>query len=321
MVNAAPIIPDPSAVLPPGVRRLYPFEPRTFDLPAGRLRCLDEGPREAPVVVMVHGNPSWSVLYRSLVLALRDRFRCIVPDHLGCGLSDKPAGFDYHLGAHIENLGALIDALGIRRAHLAVHDWGGPIGLGMARRRPDFVDRLVVFNTAAFPSTRIPLRIAVCRLPWLGAWLVRGCNAFSGAAVRMAVARPLRDGAREAYLWPHRSWDERVAVHRFVRDIPLGRRHRSFGEIEAIGASLEALAERPGLIVWGGRDWCFDEAFLAEWRARLPRAKAVVFPEAGHWLLEDEPAAVAREVRAFLTAGEPGPSRIEGATAREAGPA
>lgn len=261
---------------------------------------LDEGPRGAPVVLMVHGNPSWSFLYRSLVLALRDRFRCIVPDHLGCGLSDKPADFDYHLRAHIENLGALVDHLGISRAHLAVHDWGGPIGLGLARRRPGFVDRLVVFNTGAFPSTRIPKRIAVCRLPWIGALLVRGLNGFSGAAVSMAVARPLPAGVRQAYLWPHRSWADRVAVREFVRDIPLGPGHRTQAEIEAIGASLETLRDRPALIVWGGRDWCFDDEFLEEFKRRLPGARVVRLPDAGHWLLEDEPETVAREVTTFL---------------------
>lgn len=292
---------DPASALPASVRALYPFTPHTFTLQSGaRLRYLDEGPRGAPVVLMVHGNPSWSFLYRPLVLALRDRFRCIVPDHLGCGLSDKPQDFDYHLGAHIGNLGALIDHLGITRAHLAVHDWGGPIGLGAARRRPEFIDRLIVFNTGAFPSTRIPKRIAVCRLPWLGALIVRGLNGFSGAAVRMAVERPLSPGAREAYLWPHRSWADRIAVREFVRDIPLSPGHRTQPEIEAIAASLDGLRDRPVRIIWGGRDWCFDDAFLEEFQRRLPHARATRLADAGHWLLEDAPDTVAREVAAFL---------------------
>ncbi len=293
---------NPASALPASVRELYPFTPRTFVLPCGaRMSYLDEGPREAPVVLMVHGNPSWSFLYRPLVLALRDRFRCIVPDHLGCGLSDKPQGFDYYLGAHIENLGRLVDHLGIKRAHLAVHDWGGPIGLGMARRRPGFIDRLVIFNTAAFPSRHIPKRIAICRLPWIGALLVRGLNGFSGAAVSMAVSKPLSTGAREAYLWPHRSWADRIAVREFVRDIPLGPGHRTQAEVDAIGASLGQLRERPTLIVWGGRDWCFDDEFLEEFKRRLPAARTVRLAEAGHWVLEDEPEVVAREVSAFLT--------------------
>lgn len=296
-----PTAASPASALPHAVRELYPFAPHTFVLPGGaRMSYVDEGPRDAPVVLMVHGNPSWSFLYRSLVLRLRERYRCIVPDHVGCGLSDKPQNYDYHLGAHIDNLGRLVDHLGVARAHLAVHDWGGPIGLGMARRRPDFVDRLIVFNTGAFPSTRIPKRIAVCRLPWVGALLVRGLNGFSGAAVSMAVERPLSPGARQAYLWPHRSWAARIAVREFVRDIPLGPGHRTQEELEEIAASLDRLRERPALIVWGGRDWCFDDTFLGEFKRRLPAARVVRLEKAGHWLLEDEPESVVREVTSFL---------------------
>lgn len=292
---------NPASALPSSVRELYPFSPCTFTLPCGScMSYLDEGPRDAPVVLMVHGNPSWSFLYRSLVLALRDRFRCIVPDHLGCGLSDKPQNFDYHLVAHIDNLGALVDHLGIARAHLAVHDWGGPIGLGMARRRPGFIERLILFNTGAFPSTHIPKRIAICRMPWIGALLVRGLNGFSRAAVSMAVSRKLVRGAREAYLWPHRSWANRIAVREFVRDIPLGPGHRTQPEIEAIGASLVGRKDWPVLIVWGGRDWCFDDVFLEEFKRCLPAAHVVRLADAGHWLLEDEPETVASEVVGFL---------------------
>jgi haloalkane dehalogenase len=261
---------------------------------------LDEGPRGAPVVLMVHGNPSWSFLYRSHVVSFRHPFRCIVPDHLGCGLSDKPQGYDYCLKNHIENLGRLIDSLGIKRARLIVHDWGGPIGFGAARRRKDFVEKFVVMNTAAFPSRRIPLRIAACRLPWIGEFLVRGANAFSKAAVHMAVEEKLPPAVREAYLWPHQSWEDRVAVHRFVRDIPLGPVHKSFAEVEAIAGSLKDYDAIPGFILWGGLDWCFDEHFFEEWKRRLPSAREMFLPRAAHWLLEDDPKTVAREIGAFL---------------------
>lgn len=299
MVNS-PQPPASAAALPDSVRAFYPFAPRAFTLPAGQMSYLDEGPRDAPVVLMVHGNPTWSFYFRPLVVALRDRFRCIVPDHLGCGLSDKPASYNYCLANHIANLGALVDALGIKRAHLIVHDWGGPIGLGMARRRSEFIDRLVVLNTAAFPSRRIPVRIALCRLPFVGALLVRGLNAFSRAAVRMAVTRPLPPAVRRAYLFPHHSWATRVAIHHFVRDIPLTGGDPSYGEIESIARSLETLQQLRALIVWGGRDWCFDGAFLREWRRRLPNARVVELANAGHWLLEDEPAMIAREICEFL---------------------
>lgn len=302
MVNAM-TDPDPgnrAGQLPDAVRELYPFAPQTLEIPGARMSYLDEGPRDAPVVLMVHGNPSWSFLFRSLVVSLSDRFRCIVPDHLGCGLSDKPQGYDYCLKNHIANLGMLLDSLGIGRARLIVHDWGGPIGFGVARRRRDFVEKFVVMNTAAFPSRRIPKRIAVCRLPFIGGLLVRGCNAFSGAAVHMAVENKLPPEVRAGYLWPHQSWADRIAVHGFVRDIPLGPLHKSYAEVEAIAGSLEDYENVPGMILWGERDWCFDNVFLEEWKRRLPSMHEVVLPRAGHWLLEDEPEKVSREIGAFL---------------------
>jgi len=292
---------DPAAGLPRAVRALFPFEIRTFDRSGCRLTYVDEGPREAPVLLMVHWYPTWSFFYRSLVDRLKKSFRCIVPDHAGCGLSAKPQDYDYCLETHIENLGALLDHLRVSRAHLVVHDWGGAIGLGAARRRPGFVDRLVIFNTAAFPSRRIPKRIALCRAPGLGALLVRGGNAFSGAAVHLAVAKSLAGAVREGYLWPYRSYADRVAIHRFVRDIPLGPAHRSFDEICAIDESLAACRERPVMIRWGARDWCFDDWFLDEWRKRLPDAAVQSFANAGHWLLEDEPAAIGCDVETFLS--------------------
>lgn len=296
--------PDPATALPEGVRAIYPFTARTLELRGGvRLRYLDEGPRDAPALVMVHGNPTWSFHYRAPVLALRDRFRCVVPDHVGCGLSDKPQRHAYTLEQRIADLGELVDALGITRAHLIVHDWGGPIGLGLARRRPGFLGRLVVLNTAAFPSRRIPFRIRLCRLPGVGALLVRGANAFSGAAVHMAVTRPLAPAVRQGLLWPYRSWADRIAIHRFVRDIPLGPGHPTQAEIAAIGASLDTLKGKPVQIIWGMRDWCFDRHFLAEWRRRVPHAEVIELADAGHWLLEDAPEAVTSAIVAFLTAG------------------
>ncbi|MGH8019725.1 MAG: alpha/beta fold hydrolase, partial [Opitutaceae bacterium] len=194
----------------------------------------------------------------------------------------------------------LVDHLGIARAHLVVHDWGGPIGLGVARRRPGFLDRIVILNTAAFPSTRIPKRIAVCRLPWLGALLVRGLNGFSAAAVRMAVEKRLPADARAAYLWPHRNWAQRIAVREFVRDIPLGPGHRTQEEIEAIDGYVRTLANHPCLIVWGAEDWCFDDVFLEEWKRRLPSARVVRLEGAGHWSLEDAPERVTDEIALAL---------------------
>ena len=153
--------------LPDWLRTLYPFEPKRFDTGRGVMSYLDEG-RGDEAVLMVHGNPTWSFYYRNLVLGLRGRIRCIVPDHLGCGLSDKPQDFNYTLGEHIKNLHALVDSLGLKKIHLIVHDWGGPIGLGTLLQKPDQLRRVAILNTAAFADTVVPARIRLCRVPGLG---------------------------------------------------------------------------------------------------------------------------------------------------------
>lgn len=276
----------------------FPFTPRFLEVDGHRLAYLDEG--SGPPVVMVHGNPSWSYLYRNLVTALCDRYRCIVPDHLGCGFSDKPQHHPYRLGNHLDNLDHLLAALvPDGPVRLIVHDWGGAIGMGWAGRHPERVAGAVVLNTAAFPSPRLPLRIAVCRWPLLGALLVRGLNGFARAAVYMAVTRRMRPGVAAGFLAPYDSWRHRVALHRFVQDIPMGPAHPSWSTLVEIERSLATIT-CPLLLCWGGRDFCFDRSFYDEWQRRFPAAEAHFFPEAGHYVLEDALAEVLPPIERFL---------------------
>ena len=276
----------------------FPFTPRFLEVDGHRLAYLDEG--SGPPVVMVHGNPSWSYLYRNLVTALCDRYRCIVPDHLGCGFSDKPQHHPYRLGNHLDNLDHLLAALvPDGPVRLIVHDWGGAIGMGWAGRHPERVAGAVVLNTAAFPSPRLPLRIAVCRWPLLGALLVRGLNGFARAAVYMAVTRRMRLGVAAGFLAPYDSWRHRVALHRFVQDIPMGPAHPSWSTLVEIERSLATIT-CPLLLCWGGRDFCFDRSFYDEWQRRFPAAEAHFFPEAGHYVLEDALAEVLPPIERFL---------------------
>ncbi|MGX9725796.1 MAG: alpha/beta fold hydrolase [Candidatus Electronema sp. VV] len=264
----------------------YPFTPQSFCTADGHhLSYLDEG--SGPAVVMAHGNPSWSYLYRNLIAALKVECRCIAHDHLGCGLSDKPQNWPYRLGNHIDNFTALLDQLRIERCVLVVHDWGGAIGMGWAGQHPERVAGLVVLNTAAFHSPLIPLRIAVCRWPLLGALLVRGCNGFAWPATFMAVRKAMRPELKAGFLHPYNSWANRVAVHRFVRDIPLQPSHPSWNTLTEVEQSLERLRDKPMLICWGGRDFCFNDHFYEEWRRRFPAAQSHYFPDAGHYVLED----------------------------------
>ncbi|NNJ12493.1 alpha/beta fold hydrolase [Chloroflexales bacterium ZM16-3] len=280
------------------IRHLYPFNTARLDVPGGAISYVDEG--VGPPVVMVHGNPTWSLYYRHLIAALRGSHRVIVPDHMGCGLSDKPQDYPYRLADHIDNLTRLIDHLDLGPVDLVVHDWGGAIGMGWATRHPDLVRRIVVLNTAAFLSPRLPLRIAVCRVPVLGDIALRGMNAFAGAATFMAVERPMPADLRMAYLLPYNSWQNRIAQLRFVQDIPLHPSHPTWAVVDGIDRDLAALRGKPMQILWGGKDWCFNDHFLAGWLQRFPKAMAARFDYAGHYVLEDAHAEIVPRVVRFF---------------------
>ena len=284
-------------------QKLYPFQSRYHSLAGGvRMHYVDEGAGDE-AVLMLHGNPTWSFFYRDVIKALEGRIRCVVPDHVGMGLSDKPQDYRYTLEQRIADIGSLVKSLGLKRVHLIVHDWGGAIGFGWARRNPEMVGRIVITNTAAFPDTRIPLRIAVCRWPIAGPLIVRGLNGFAGAAVSMAVTQPLPRDVRAGFLAPYGSWADRVAVNAFVQDIPRYPSHLSHSEISAIHAALPQFRDRRILIAWGERDFCFTPHFLARWREIFPDAEEAIEPEAGHYLLEDAGPPLVKRIADFAVGG------------------
>ncbi|MEI6282378.1 MAG: alpha/beta fold hydrolase, partial [Alphaproteobacteria bacterium] len=292
-----------SAEIPGWLRALYPFAPRSFTTPHGvRMSYLDEGPRATEAVLMLHGNPTWSFYYRRLVSAVAPGLRCIVPDHVGMGLSDKPQDYPYTLVARIDDVAALIASLGLTKIHLVVHDWGGAIGFGFAARHPGVIGRLVVLNTAAFPSPHIPARIALCKTKFPGTAIVRGLNGFAGPATWMSMSRRrLTAGEQRGFLFPYRSWADRVAVDAFVKDIPMDIRHASWPALEMTAGGLKYFSDRPALIVWGGKDFCFHDWYFAEWKRRLPQATAHYLTDAGHYVLEDAAQEVVPLVAQFLT--------------------
>ena len=267
---------------------------------------VDEGPRVDEAVLLVHGNPTWSFYYRELIGQLAAAgIRCVAPDHIGMGLSEKPQDYPYCLATHIANVSKLVAALGLRRVHLVVHDWGGAIGLGWAVRHPEIVGRIVILNTAAFPAPRMPFRIGLCRIPWIGEAIVRGLNGFAGPATWMAVKRrPLTPEIKRGYLFPYNSWENRIGVARFIADIPMRRQHPTMRVLEHVAAGLPGLRGRPISIVWGGADFCFNDWFFRHWQAVFPEARVRYLPAAGHYALEDAGAEVVPEIVAFLRAEE-----------------
>jgi pimeloyl-ACP methyl ester carboxylesterase len=287
-----------------GFESEYPFPSRFFDLDGLRYHYVDEGHGET--LLCVHGNPTWSFAWRNLIKDLSRDYRVVAIDHIGCGFSDKPQRYEYRLAKHVENLSRFVVGLDLKNVTLLAHDWGGAIGMGAAGNLHERFARIVLFNTAAFRSQRMPWRIAVCRWPFLGPVGVRGLNLFAKAALTMAVCKhdrmtvPVRAG----FLAPYGNWRDRVAILRFVQDIPLAPAHPSYGALVLIEERLALFRKSPMLFVWGMRDWCFTPVFLDEFLTRFPRAEALRLDDAGHYVFEDAHEAIIPRLRAFL-AGHP----------------
>ncbi len=294
-------------------RELYPFESKYCVLRDLNLHYIDEG-SGAPVV-MVHGNPTWSFYYRNLAKALREDHRVIVPDHIGCGLSDKPGDdrYDYTLKSRVDDLEGLLDSVGVRKdITLILHDWGGMIGMAYATRYPERIKRIVLLNTAAFllPAGRsLPWSLKLVRDSCFGAFLVRGCNAFSlGATFVCCRKKPMSRRLRRAYTAPYDGWDNRIATLRFVQDIPMVPADKSYAVVREVEDRLKNLTGVPMMICWGGKDFVFDDSFLKEWITRFPDADVHRFSDAGHYVLEDAAEEIIPLVKKFLSreaAGSP----------------
>lgn len=288
--------------LPTEVRNLYPFVGKRLDLGNGlSMHYLDEGKGET--LLFVHGNPTWSFYWRNLVKAFSDRYRCVVPDHIGCGLSSKPQDYAYTLANHIENLTKLVKALDLREITLVVHDWGGAIGFGALLDDPTRVKRLVVFNTGAFEGP-IPWEIRACRWPVVGALAIRGFNGFVRVGLFRATADRSRfkNGVAAGYLAPYGNWGDRIANLRFVQDIPLEVGHPTRELFVKNGEKIgPAFAHAPMVIFWGEQDFCFVPAYRDGWIARFPKAEVHSYPDGSHWIVEDKLEDIVPKLTDFLS--------------------
>ncbi len=285
-------------------RDLYPFVGSYLHMDGIGMHYLDEG--KGDPVVMLHGNPTWSFYYRNLVLGLRQQYRTIVPDHVGCGMSDKPDDryYEYSLERRVRDLEALVDHLRLpERMTLVMHDWGGMIGMGYAVRHPERIAKLVLLNTAAFhlPKTKkLPPSLWLCRNTPLDDFLIRRTGLFSRLVTRWCCSRPMAHQVRDAYLYPHNSSEKRLGHLRFVQDIPLRQDHRSYALVSEVESRLNLFRETPTLILWGEKDFVFDHHFLEEWQKKLPAAEVHRFPQAGHLVLEDAGEDILPIVQRFL---------------------
>ncbi len=268
------------------------FEHRFIELEA-RIHYLDEGAGET--VLLLHGNPAWSFLYRKIIAGLAGEFRCVAPDFPGYGLSSAPAGYGFTPREHSAVLERFVDALGLRDLTVMVQDWGGPIGLGLAGRRPELVSRLIIGNTFAWPNRELRVRAfsSIMGGP-VGRTLTRRFNFVPRFFFWRGFAQPLEPDVRDAYLAPWRD--------------PARRRPATIGPHQLIAASsylrevevnLPKIAARPALIVWGARDFAFRRTNRERFERTFPTHQTIVYEDASHFLQEDVGERIAEAFKAF----------------------
>jgi haloalkane dehalogenase len=278
-------------------RQEYPFESHHLDLNVGRVHYVDEG--EGEPIVMVHGNPTWSFLYRHLIKDLASEYRCIAMDHIGFGLSDKPPGWTYLPEQHAQHVASLVETLNLRDITLIVQDWGGPIGLSYAIHHPENVRRLIILNTWMWPVDRDWYYIAFSRFTGgaIGRFLIRRCNFFARVIMRQAYGdrKRLTRHIHQHYLKPLQRADERKGCWVLPGEI-LG----STAWLDELWAQRSAIADKPKLIVWGMKDIAFREKELNTWLYAFPGAEVVQLEDVGHYVQEEDRAELGQAVRRFL---------------------
>jgi len=278
-------------------RTTYPFEFHQLDLEMGSMNYVDEGTGEP--VVMVHGNPTWSFIYRHLIRQLAPEYRCVAMDHIGFGLSDKPPNWSYRPRDHADNLVALIEALDLTDITLVVQDWGGPIGLSYAVDHPENVKRLVILNSWMWPVDRDWYYLAFSKFMGgpLGRVLIRRFNFFARFLMPQLYGdrRKLTDRIHRHYLEPLAEPDDRKGEWVFPREI-VG----STDWLRALWSKRDRLADVSALIAWGMKDFAFREHELTAWRHVLPQASVVELEDAGHYVQEEAVEELGRAMNTFL---------------------
>ncbi len=291
-----------------GWKALYPYESHYMTIGGFKYHYLDEGPTEPdgverPVLICVHGNPTWSFFFRSVVNAFRDKYRVIAVDHIGCGLSEKPSAkeYPYTIARRADDLLELIEKLELKNCVLVAHDWGGAVGMCAATQIPDVFSKIVLMNTASYLHERCPRRIRTFHIPILNKILAQGLNVFPVAASSMATAKGLGQDVKSGLLAPYDSWSNRVAVLEFVKDIPISPKHRSYETFVKMMERLPVFKDKPVALIWGVKDWCFPpEVFLEEYLKYYPNAFVRKIEDSGHYLLEDSPDEALAAMREFL---------------------
>lgn len=275
---------------------LYPFRHHTLKVEAGNLHYVDEG--EGDPVLFVHGTPTWSFLWRQQIRPLSRHFRCIAPDHIGFGLSDKPSDFSYSPEAHADNLEKLINHLQLKNITLVVHDFGGPIGLRYALRHPENIKKLVIMNTWMWSLEQESRIMKISRFMSGGVgkflYLQLGFSARVLLPQGYNERRHLTKDIRGHYQKPLSSSSSRLGTWYFAKAL-----HESNPYFSELWTQHEKLRNIPKLILWGEKDKLLPLHFLDKWHEAFPEAK-IKRINAGHFLQEEKGGEVTNELKNFI---------------------
>ncbi|MCB9030597.1 MAG: alpha/beta fold hydrolase [Deltaproteobacteria bacterium] len=279
---------------------LLPYQSHYLNIDGYQMHYLDEG--SGPVVILVHGNPTWCFYYRHLVETLRHTHRVIVPDHIGCGLSEHPKQVHFRAQDRVQHLEKLIEHLEIKKFSLVMHDWGGPIGTFCALNNVDAIEKLVYLNTTLTETESLPFFIKIAAKPLIGKWFTKHTKRFLKLATApgLGVMRKLDKRVRKAYIYPYKTRQDRTPIWDFVDDIPFSPRHPTYAHMQSIGERIPSLHSKPVQIIWGLKDPCFHAEMLSQVVKLFPDASVLEIPDASHLVAEDAPELVGTTVLNFL---------------------
>jgi acyl-CoA synthetase (AMP-forming)/AMP-acid ligase II/pimeloyl-ACP methyl ester carboxylesterase len=279
--------------------QLLPFQSRFVSVAGYRMHYIDEG--SGPVVLLLHGNPTWSFLYRNVIRELRDSFRLIAPDFLGCGLSDRTPGVRFKAVDRINQLEEFVTALGLTKFSIVMHDWGGPLGTGFMLRRLESIQRIVYLNTTLTETESLPPIIKVAAMPVIGKALTRHTATFVRLTTSMGAYTRLTPDVKDGYMAPYTTRQQRDAIWDFVDDIPFDASHPTYSQMVEIAAGLPKVAQKPVKIIWGLRDPCFHREMLSKVAAHFPNAEILEIGDASHLVLDDAPQVAIPAIKEFLS--------------------
>ena len=276
---------------------LFPVEHRWLDFDGARIHYVDEGTGDT--LLLLHGNPSWSFLYRKIITRLKDDYRCVAPDYPGYGMSEAPADYRYTPQEHSRFVEQFADTLGLTRLTVMVQDWGGPIGFALAGRRPDLIRAFVVGNTFAWPLGGDPRVALFSRLigGFIGRSLTWAFNFVPRFFFWRGLALPVAPEVLRLYLAPWRPRSRRRAA--VIAPGQLTAASEFLQEVEHL--VITRLATKPALIVWGTRDFAFGDQERRRFEQIFSTHRTILYDDASHFLQEDAGELIAEQMARFVT--------------------